>query len=162
MSRLKVEMTKGECVKMWNSFNSVKRIKDTKFQYFVARNCGFLKSEIDALAEAQKPDEKVHEYEQKRMELIRKYAAKDEKGGMVPVGNGFQIADMDKFEADVKILDEEYKELLEENKKKNKDFEELLKDKVTFEMYTLKFADLPKDIDGNEMEQILKVITETP
>lgn len=160
---MKVELTKQEVITLWNALNSLKRIKHTKFAYFIARNSGHLKAEVDALTEVQKPDEKIQEYEQKRMELIKKYSAKDEHGAPIQVSPGsFKIGNMDKFESDVAVLDKEYFETLEENKRKNKEFVELLKEKTSIEMHGYKFSDLPDEIDGNEMEQIMKLVSDLP
>jgi hypothetical protein len=156
-------MKKQDVIKLWNTLNALKRIKSTRFAYFVAKNLGNIKTEIDALSEVQKPDEKMKEYEQKRMDLIKKYGTKGADGALVEIAPGqFKLADIDGFTSSLKMLDGEYQETLEDQLKKNKEFEELIKETVSLEMYKFKFDDLPDGIDGTEMEVIMPLITSLP
>lgn len=156
-------MKKKEAIQLWNTLTALKRIKNTKFAYFVARNLGYLKSEIDALTEAQKPDEKGQEYEHKRREVITAHAEKNEAGNPVESSPGFlKIPDMAKLSEALKDLDSEYKEVVEALNKQRKEFETILEEEISLELYKIKYENLPEEIDGNEMEVIMPLIDSQP
>jgi hypothetical protein len=148
-------MRNKEVLELSNSINKLGNLKGVKFAYATSRNKKILQNESESLLEAQKESESFTEYENKRVEIAKKYAKKDTQGEPVTEVHGrtrkFVIEDQSGFDAELEILGAEYKETLEEREKQLKDFQELLEQEADVVLFKVAIADVPEDISVEQM-----------
>ncbi len=113
-----------------NDYNSEYLPK--KFSYFLAKNKKALKNEIDALQEAVKTSPEWLEYEQKRIQILVKYAEKDNNGEPIIRNNQYILNRELIFEATQEINDlvSEYKDVLDQREKEETELRKLLEEEV--------------------------------
>jgi hypothetical protein len=137
-----------------------------KIAYAANKNLRTLNNESEDILAASKESDEYKDYQKKRIALCEKYAEKGEDGGpkLKDVGKGvqsYQIAPADKetFDAELKVLQEENQEVIDELKKTLEDFNLLLEEKVEVKLWeiTVKEEDV-KDLDGEAMEPLLDFI----
>ena len=122
-------MNKRDLVSLHNAIVALEgRQFNVKFSYFIAKNKIFIKDEIEALNEAKKPPVGFVAYDNKRVELARKYADRDQNGNVKIEDNNFVITEnFDKFRVELEKLKEKYKDPIAEYEAQIKEFEDLLK-----------------------------------
>lgn len=133
--------------------------KNVFFLYSIAKNKELIKSELTALEEARKPSEKKQEYEAKRIELCKKYCKKEESGNPIILDLGlptarfdFDIEEKNKFDEEMVPLQEEYKEILEEEKIQMEEFNNLLKEEIEVNLIKFQLSKLPESMTGNDFD----------
>jgi hypothetical protein len=146
------------------SLANVGNLSGIKFVYGIARNSVRVKLLVNAMIETIKESEKYQEFIQKRVELAIKHSKKDEKGNPVIIFEGkqsrYDIADQVVFDKELETLKEEYKEAIDEQKKKEDAFNEFLKEESDFEPYMIDYADIPENITAAQMSGIINLIKE--
>jgi vacuolar-type H+-ATPase subunit I/STV1 len=162
-------MTNREIAALWNVLNSseVAGLKGAKFAFAVAKNMSAIKPTIDALETAQnKALECVKEYEESRIRLCMLYADKDESGEPKRFtdqdgGERFSITEQrEEFDKSVEHLRGTYHGAIEEKKRLDKEFSELLDDEVEVSIHTVKLSDVPDDITVGAMQGLAPMIAE--
>lgn len=158
-------MKRTEIVNLYNGLNSVGNLVGVIFGYAVNKNLAILKPEIEALQKALTPSEKFLEYDVKRVDIVKKYAKKDEKGEFVLLEVGgkksYDVAGQeDTVENEVKPLKEEYKAAIEDNEKQMIEYNTLLEQESNVELYKVKLENVPKDITAAQMTAIFPIVEE--
>lgn len=158
-------MKKSEIIELYNGLSGVLGLVGVTFGYSVNKNLAIIKPEIEALQKALTPSEKFLEYDAKRVEIVKKYAKKDEKQEFVLFDVGgrksFDVAGQEEaVENEVKPLKEEYKEAIELNEKQMKEYNELLDKEAKIDLYKVKLENLPKEITGEQQKSIFAIIEE--
>lgn len=140
-------MFKQDAVNLFNGLNSLGGMSGSpKFAYAVSKNLALLKPEIEAINKAGEV------YEQKRMELARKYSKKNTFTGEAEVHNNqFQLDDVAGFNTALQALREE---------DDYKNYQELLNQPSDFFPYKIKLADLPTGINVQQMNAIINIVEE--
>lgn len=158
-------MKKSETIALYNGLNSVGNLTGVIFSYGVNKNMSILKLEIEVLQKAITPSKEFNEYDEKRVEIVKEYAKKDEKGEFVLVEvNGRKSYDVDgreeEVENEIKPLKEEYKEAIEAQEKQIADYNALLETESDVKLHKVKLEDVPKDITAAQMNAIFAIITD--
>lgn len=140
-------------------------LKGAKFAYVVARNIEVLKPEITALVEAAKQSDEYKEYEAKRVEICKEHAEKDENNEPVLINKGtvseeYKIADQKSFEASLKKLNDENKEVIRAREKQIEEFNSLLEENKDINFHKVSLKDVPDEITSQEMASIISIIEE--
>ncbi|MFA5395224.1 MAG: hypothetical protein WC346_04320 [Methanogenium sp.] len=156
-------MNKQDALNLWNGLHAVSGLKGAKWAYAVAKNINNLKSEIEALQKSIAPSKEFSEYNNKRLELAQKHAAK-EKGvpKKIKIGNTeeYLIADKNKFNKELKPLQKKYKKALDERDKQMKDFEEILKEEVKIDLHMVDSDYIPEEITPAQVTAVMPIINE--
>jgi seryl-tRNA synthetase len=153
-------MTNNDIFSLSQALESVGNLTGVHFSYCVARNKNRVRMEIDAMKETIKRSEKYEEYDRKRIEIAKKFSKKDETGKEVIENNSFVLEDEKSFEKEFKALKEEYKDTVAEQEKKEKDFNDFLKEESKLELYKIPFEDVPMNITSSQMSGIFAIIEE--
>lgn len=115
-----------------------------KFSHAVNRNKRLIKDEVESITES------IKEYEEKRTEIVIKYAEKDEKGNLVINGDNVKI-----LPKNVEPLNKEIKELNESYKKQLDEFNTILEEDIEIEFYKVDIEYLEGlDITTEELDRI--------
>ena len=156
-----MKLTKQAILNLDSGLNAVGELGGAKFAYGVARNISNLKSEIEALQKAYAPKKDFLPYERKRATLATSNSVKVNGVPQKITENGierFVIEDSPKFEAELKTLQKEYKQVVEERETQKKAFQEILKEEVEIELHTIPFECVPLAIKAKEMAGILLIV----
>lgn len=119
-----------------------------KFSYFIAKNKKKLKDEVDLLKELALPSEKYQEYDQKRANLAKDMADRDNNGKPIVSENTYVITEnRKKFDDAVDALKNEYEEAIKEFDEKIGQYRDILKEEIDFDGHAIKVEDLPEKIE---------------
>ena len=164
-------MTKEELLLLNQGLQKVLHLSGVKFAYAINRNLDILKPEMEALEKAAKPSEDYLKFDAERIELVEKYAEKDEKGKakQVPMATNPQQTEYVIEEGKQKELDKEFgklkekhKEAIEAREKQVKEYNELLKTETTkLEFHKVNISDIPNQINGIQMNGIKDIIIDS-
>lgn len=154
--------TNQEIIDLYKGLQSVEHLTGAKFAYAVARNSNLLKKELIALRQANVPTDDYMEYEEARGALAESHSKKDKDGKPETFDNGnrFVIEDPSKFEEAFKELRLKHKAVISVRKKQEKEFNELLEEKVEIELFMIPQSYLPEDISTKQMVAILPIVKE--
>ncbi len=156
-----MKITKQEALNLYNGLQGVSNLSGAKWAYAIAKNIAMLKPEIDALQKAYTAKNEFIEYERARLELAEKYSVKkDGKPETVNVGGieEYLIADKDKFNQEFAKLQAKYKKAIDERKKQISDFNEILKEEVNIDFYTISPDYIPEEITPAQLSAIMAVV----
>lgn len=163
----KINMTKNKLVQKFNILSklSEKECEGVKFKYFLAANVNKIKPEIESIQKAIKFEHnQFKEYQEKTNELIKKYSKKDEEGNPITFENGTQFAidpnKIEKLNTEKTKLDEEYKDMLEVQKKFNEEVEALMNETLDIELKPIKLSNVPDIVTGNDLFVFFDLIEE--
>jgi hypothetical protein len=147
-------MKRRVLLNLWHALNKLEGMKhDVRFSYFLAKNKVALKTEIEALDEAQKPNAAFIEFENKRIDLAKKYSDKDATGNPKIHNGQYVIFDQkDEFDEEIKNLREKFKAAIESREAQVEEYNKMLKDEVDFKPTKIKFNQLPKQIESVFLE----------
>ena len=160
---MKVKVSKDKLVQMWNALSEIGKGKTkVKFSYAVARNKSIIEPEIKALTEAQKLVPEYQEYDTERLKMCREMAKKDENGAPKMLGVEFDIEDREAFDKKVEKLQKKHKKVIDEQKLRIDQFNELIKEEIEIDFYTIKAEFLPEDIEANYLELMMDFIDGEP
>jgi hypothetical protein len=143
---------------LWKVLSQLEGLKhDVRFSYFLAKNKVALKSEIEALNEANTPSAAYLEFENKRVEGAQRFADKDEVGNPKVFNNQYVITEhKSDFEAEMKKLKTKFKTAIEAREKQIKDYEDLLEEEVEFKPTKLRFSQLPRQVESSVLEVFIE------
>jgi len=154
-----ITITRQELLELWHGFPVLANLRGFKLGYAVARTKTKLRPEIEALDEALKPDAAFQKYEERRMELCRKYVQKDPQGNPVVSGNEFVFGEnREAFDAEMVPLQVEYAGTIEERKKQIADYSDGLKEKITVEVHQIAPVDVPEDATVGQVDVLYRLI----
>lgn len=157
-------MNRIEAIELYKSLNELKSDRDyNKFLILaITRTLKELKvvgEEVTAKEQSLMSKE-YKDFEEARINLIREYAQKDEKGQVVLEGNNAKIGNnKEEFEAKLATLLEVNKELLAEIEVINKEYEAWLKEEVEVKITKVDFKYIPDELSPKEfatLEYLIK------
>lgn len=129
--------------------------KGVKLSYAIAKNRSALRSEIEAIQEADKPSEAFKAFEERRITTAKAHALKDEKGQPKVQGTAFILEDPIAFEQTLSIIREQHKPAIEEREKQIKELNKLLDEYVDVSLYHVKLESietaLPPDAQVSDL-----------
>jgi len=138
----------------------VANLKGAKFAYAVAKNHKLINAEIESLQKGLQSDE-LKDLEAKEREIYKKYCRMDEAGEPIPDAKGnFDIPEENKKACDTALatLKEENKESYEAREAVVKDYNELLDEDSSVELFKIPESYLPEEISGAQTAQIFEII----
>jgi len=167
----KNKMKNKDIAKLISGINNVGSLKGVKFAYAMAKNRKKLDSELETLKEANKLSDEFIKQDEKRVELAKKFADKDEKGNPktkeVPGGSSYlfngSIEPSKEFEdalKDLRNTDSDYKKAVEDRESQEKEFTDLLNKESSYVPHMVKLSDIPTDITSAQMDGIRDLIEE--
>lgn len=147
-------MKRRVLLNLWHALNKLEGQKhDVRFSYFLAKNKVALKTEIETLDEVQKPNAAFIEFENKRIELAKKYSDKDAAGNPKVHNGQYVIYDQkDEFDEEIKKLRTKFKSAIEAREAQIEEYNKMLNDEVEFKPTRIKFEQLPKQIESVFLE----------
>ena len=161
-----MKITRENLVQLYGVLNALseKEMK-AKAAYGIAKNKLKAEPEIKSIQEAQQkiqPDARVLEFENKRIELCKEFATKDEEGEPVTIGPRFDIPvdAMEDFEKKIEEVKEEYKEALEEKEKNEEEWMELMKEEVEIDIHTIHIDFMPDTVTPQQLLLLGEIITD--
>lgn len=139
----KIKINRNDLMSLNNVLDSLKDEFYPIMKYAIKINKSILKNEVEAIREAYKSNiERYNEFETKRYELF------DEKGKIKEGKNN-----------ELKALEEEYKDALEERKKETNEFMKLLLEEIEIEIYQVS-NDLIPNLSQEDYDKIFPMISE--
>lgn len=143
-----MKITHANVLDAYQLFARFSKIETTnfKFKYFVMRNLQKLKTEYETVISVlNTPCPEYDAVDKKRMNLIEKYAEKNEDGSIKTNDKReaiFTEEERDKFTEEMKLLQEEWDKAKTIYNSHIKKIEEFTKEEIDFEPYTLSMENM--------------------
>ena len=145
-------MLKLDVMKLYIVMEDLLKIEklNTRLAYALHKNKKLLQDEVDAIREVSKPSQSLKDFQDKRIELCKEFADKDTEKKPIIVGTDFKIVERkSEFEEELRLLTEEYKDVIAEQELRNKELNDILKEDVNgFALHKIKLEWLPETISG--------------
>ena len=167
---MKITATRDKIIGLNGVLKKMADVKDTKFAYMVMKNTLTIDAEIEILKKMVEipadVQEKLNEFETKRMEFVKQYANKDDKGELIIVNNNYDVTEenLALFNVEFDKLTEEYKEFLTAKTDNDVKIAELLAEEIDIELrsiskdkldFIIDFDDgCPKDLTAKQLDLI--------
>ena len=139
-------------------------LQGLQFAYGLAKNRNLLIAELKLMQKANKHSNEFKEYDQKRVKLAENMSKRNEDGTpmteMMQNGEQYVIENKPAFNKKLKDLQEEYKDALAEQEKKNIEFESFLDEESSFVPFKIKQSYVPENISVTQMNGIVSLIEE--
>jgi hypothetical protein len=152
-------MLKKDLFKLQYILDKCKDRKGIKFAYMVLKNLKKVEAEIALIRELDKPIEGIQEFENKRVDLVKQFAEKDEKGEYVVVKDkngapnykveGEALAN---YKIEYAKLEEEYKDALQKRIDLEIGIENIVNEEIELNLHKIELEAFPEDLDANELE----------
>ena len=135
------------------------------FLYAIVRNKRIVEDEIKTIEEMFAPDEKYKEFMTKQRELVLKYCKRDENGQPVTqqINGGlmryaFEPENMEKYNAEVEKLAEEYQDAIKGAEEKEQKRVEMMQQTVRINLWKIDKEALPDGLTAGNLEAIWPII----
>lgn len=161
-----MNLTRKQVIDIYGTLNTVgQKDMPVKGAYAVSKNKKIAENEVKVIEEAQnsmQEPEGIKEFTDKRIEICKEFANKDENGEAIVKQNRFDIPleKQPKFEEAVALLKEDYKEAFDKQDELTKEFQELLDEEIEMDFHMMKLEWLPEKISGRHMEALMDLIDE--
>lgn len=156
-------MIKNELFTLISVFDQIKNVaSNPKFAYAIAKNRKLVQSEVDVIKEAIAPDEKVKEYDQKRIAMCRDYCQMDANGQPVIAEQNFVIdpEKQEDFNKAIEELREEYTEALDAHRVKLEQADQLLQEEVDLDFHKVLIDNFPDGLNQQQYELLMVFATD--
>lgn len=148
-----VTMTKAALLNLWNQLPILSgagyqnpNLTGFKLGYAVARTKNYLRPEIEALESALRPDPKYQEFDQKRLQICKKYAKTTPDGKLISEGGQYVFGEnQGAFDLELAPLKKEYRDALETRDQQIEDYNRELKNDITVNIHYITEEDIPKN-----------------
>lgn len=153
-------MQKRDLFTLLNGLRNVGNLRGTKFVYAVARNTRTVSAEVEDLQKALQPGDDFTAFEQKRTKLCIDCALKDATGNPAMNGMSYKIdpALQNVFDARIEELRAEHVEAIASREKQVTEFNAMLGEECTIELYKVAVDDVPDDITAAQLTAILDMV----
>lgn len=152
-------MKNKEILKLYTTLSKI-NLPGVKFAYCVAKNMNLLKPEVISLEEAKKPTKDFLEYDAKRVDIVKKYAKKDEKGKFIIENQEYLLDDQDAFEEEFQALKKENEAILKARELQMNEFYDLLEKETDIKLFKIALSDVPQGITTYQMHDIMDLVEE--
>ena len=153
-------MIKSEIINLFQSLQKLGNLSGVKFAYAVSRNIAILKPEVEALNKALEGSDEFKQFDEKRVELAKKHAKKDDKNKPLVNRGQFEIENQEAFDAEFETLKSEHQEVWDARQKQVDDYNDLLKTESELQLYKVSLTDVPVNITVAQMHSISDIVTE--
>jgi len=141
-----------------NALDSVSELKGVKFAFTVLKNRKKLEAQIEEdktiFETILTPSEGFKEYEEKRIALCESSSEQDEEGKAKTEGDKYVILDMNKFNADLASLTEEFQVSVDDRKNQIEEYNNLMEEDMPIEFITLGIDNLPEDLTESQLRSL--------
>jgi len=166
---MKMSLSRQAIVEIFYVLNELLNEEKSKFNkgftFAVTRTMDSIKPEVRAIIEARETGvDKYKEYEEKKMELVSKYASKDENGEPVSENSQWTFPSPEvktKAQEELNAIRGDYEEAIQERAKEIDLYNELAAEEVEIEICQTSFERLPDDLLPYQFEALRPMIKET-
>jgi hypothetical protein len=158
-----MKMTREEAVTFWRSLSNLGSYKGAKFAYAIAKNRSKLESEYKLIQKMQSTVQpsSLKKFDERRIELCKEYADKDENGNPSLENNNYVISQRrDEFENTIRELQKEFEPSFKEFEENQIKFNNFLSEEIEVDIHTIPMSIIPEDMTAKDMEIIIGMITE--
>ena len=159
------ECTRDEAIGIFNVLTSLFEEKlSVQGAMKIVKNKKIAKTEFDLMEETKskfsETINRINTFHSKRKELCEKYCLREENGDASVIENNYQFSPENKiiFEAEILPLQEEYRESLDQRLVMNKEFEDLLKEKVDLPFDPINPDLLPTEMTPLQIEILAPIL----
>lgn len=152
-----------DLIKEYKKMKAFETAKSLKLSFIANRNCEYMMTELAPVVKCEEriinPSPVYNDYTEKRDAILKKYADKDDKGEVVLIAPNQPKISPDKTEilnSEVKKLDEEYKEVIEQRNKDLKDYTEILSQETECKIIKFSYELLPDDCNYSDYKFFIK------
>lgn len=146
-------MKKRELIELYNALEAVNNLSGLRFAYGISKNKKLLETEIQTINESASKDKNFMEYENARIELLKKHAIKDPQGNPIKNKNQFVLEDPEKF-------NEEFEKIRKKFEKSVNEHQEFMETEAEFKPYMINYEDLPQQITAGQLSSIIELVRE--
>lgn len=150
-------MTNKDKIRLYNSLSSL-NVKGVKFNYAVAKNISILEKDIEAFKKVLEPKESYTTYDKERAELAIKHSKKDKDGNPEVKDKNYVIEDEAKFEKAFNTLKETHKEAIAEREAQVEEYNKLLDEDSSVELYMIPKEELSDDLSTQELLSVIQIV----
>lgn len=132
-----------------------------KLSYVIGRNMQFLEPEYKSFKKSLTPPPGYEDYEKERLKLIQKYGQKTPAGHLAidPRNpNNIPLSDPTSFNTELAKVASNYKDVLEKQKMKEKEIQELLEQEVEVQIFQFSYKLLPTHLTPQQMRAFMPMI----
>lgn len=148
--------------KISENYENLNLLQGPKFLYAIAENIKLLNDEINKLNKLIKGSDRYNEYQDKRISTCIKYSRKNEDGSpKMVINNGIEEFDIDQteeFTAEIKELQAEYKEEIDEFLEQVRTYNNRLEEEIDINFKTISIDDIPENINFELMSVVTRFI----
>ena len=152
-------MKRVEMVNFYSAINNLSGDYPVKFAYAISKNKKLILEEIK-LIEENKP--KIsEEYENERIEIIKKNSSKDENGNIIWENENTRKPKIEtpaNLEKELSELQLKYEKEIEIFNKQLQEHNEFMNEYCEIEIYKIEISDLPEFISQSVMDSIIEMI----
>lgn len=151
-------MIKNDLFNLVKVFEEIKSVSSNpKFAYAIAKNKKLIKTEVDLIRGAIKPNGDMDEYDKARVALCRDFAKLDENQNPVVSNNNFVIDEEKQKDFDSKIdeLRTKYKTVLDEHRERLLEADQLLKEDVSLDFHLMDIDVFPDGLTQEQYEHLM-------
>lgn len=133
------------------------KIKNTKASILKVKILSIIDDEFKNYEELIKPTQESKDYDERRLSLIKKYGEMEENGELkVFENNTYRIKpdQVNSFNSDIFLLNQEFKEVLEEKIKLEEDLENWLNEEIEIPDLEINVDNLPSTLTDDEVKII--------
>jgi len=150
-------MTNLEAIQLKHSLERI-NLPGLKLNYAIVKNLGKLEAEIKLFESLTRQSEGFEGFEKERIGLAEKHAKKNEVGEPIVDGNRYVIESLDKFNHELKLLQEANREEIEGRQKQLSDYAKFLEEQCQIEIHKVSVAQLPENITTQEMRALAPML----
>lgn len=148
--------------KISENYENLNLLQGPKFLYVISENIKLLNDEIIKLNKLIKGSDRYNEYQDKRISTCIKYSRKNEDGSpKMVINNGIEEFDIDQteeFTAEIKELQAEYKEEIDEFMEQVRTYNNRLEEEIDINFKTISIDDIPENINFELMSVVTRFI----
>ena len=154
-------MLKKDAVDLYVNLNKLGNLSGVKFAYCVSRNIALLKPEIESLDKAMEMSDEYKKFEELRIEIVKRFAKKNEKGEPTVKDNNYEIENQATFDSAFEALKKEHQEVWDARLKQIEEYTELLKTESSVVLHKVALSDVPNNITVTQMYSISAIVEES-
>jgi len=144
---------------MHGKLPTLNNLEGFKIAYAIKKNKIAIEEEQRLLDELTKTSKQFLEYDQKRLAICLKHSEKDESGNpIVEAGKYKGIAEKPEFNVEMDKLTDEYKAVIDGEKKKAEEYNSAMQEEINFNMHMIGIEDVPEDITVIQMDTLFLMI----
>lgn len=148
--------------KISENYENLNLLQGPKFLYAISENIKLLNDEIIKLNKLIKGSDRYNEYQDKRISTCIKYSRKNEDGSpKMIINNGIEEFDIDQteeFTTEIKKLQAEYKEEIDEFMEQVRTYNNRLEEEIDINFKTISIDDIPENINFELMSVVTRFI----